>query len=122
MRASGRCSTDYETCLASRSSSSRPTPYVGPVRSPAGPTGAQVVYHAAARSPLRTKPYRALPSLGVWVGDQIATDGLLARASDTPFCTTSPQLARDASRPRENEMLGRPLRLILFARGATSGH
>jgi|SRR5882757_8819630 len=87
-----------------------------------GPTGAQVVYHAAARKPLRTKPYRALPQPGVVVGDQIATDGLLARRLGYAFLHYQPQLARMPRGPRAMKMLGRPLRLILFARGATSGH
>ena len=40
--------------------------------------GARVTYLASAGKPLRTAPYRALPRPGAVIGDQVATDGLLA--------------------------------------------
>jgi len=41
--------------------------------------GVRVFYVSAARKPMRLAPYRGLPSPGVVVGDQVATDGVLAR-------------------------------------------
>ena len=45
------------------------------------PTGAKVrvVYLAAAGKPLRTSQYQEFPRPGAVVGDQLATDGILAR-------------------------------------------
>jgi hypothetical protein len=40
--------------------------------------GIQVTYLAFAGKPLRTAPYRKLPRPGIVIGDQPATDGLLA--------------------------------------------
>jgi predicted HAD superfamily phosphohydrolase YqeG len=41
--------------------------------------GLDVIYLVSARKPLRIAPYRRLPPPGVVVGDQVMTDGLLAR-------------------------------------------
>jgi len=78
--------------------------YVGPVRSPAGRPALQVVYHAARASHSGRSRIAALPSLALWVGDQIATDGLLARASDT-LSALPAQLARMPRGPRAMKML-----------------
>jgi hypothetical protein len=45
---------------------------------PAGPA-VRVLYVASARKPLVTAPYRSLPRPGVVIGDQVVTDGALAR-------------------------------------------
>jgi predicted HAD superfamily phosphohydrolase YqeG len=42
-------------------------------------TSMQVVYLASAGKPLRTSAYRRFPRPGVVIGDQVATDGILAR-------------------------------------------
>jgi predicted HAD superfamily phosphohydrolase YqeG len=41
--------------------------------------GVNVTYIVSARKPLSVAPYRRLPTPGVVVGDQVLTDGLLAR-------------------------------------------
>ena len=81
-----------------------------------GRAGMRVLYYAAARKPLRTKPYRSLPRAGVVVGDQVATDGLLARRLGYTFLHYQPRLATMPRGPRAMRMLGRPLRPILFTR------
>jgi predicted HAD superfamily phosphohydrolase YqeG len=40
--------------------------------------GLRLEYLASARKPLRTSPYQGMPMPGVVIGDQVATDGLLA--------------------------------------------
>jgi hypothetical protein len=42
-------------------------------------TRAHVVYLASARKPVQIKPYLSFPRPGVIVGDQVLTDGLLAK-------------------------------------------
>jgi predicted HAD superfamily phosphohydrolase YqeG len=81
-----------------------------------GRPGTRVLYYAAARKPLRTKPYRSLPRDGVVVGDQVATDGLLARRLGYTFLHYEPPRATMSRGPRAMRMLGRPLRTILFTR------
>lgn len=39
----------------------------------------RVVYLASAAKPLRTTPYQGFPRPGVVIGDQVGTDGILAR-------------------------------------------
>jgi hypothetical protein len=41
--------------------------------------GLEVIYLASARKPLNLAPYERLPVPGVVIGDQVLTDGLLAR-------------------------------------------
>ena len=41
--------------------------------------GIEVIYLTTARKPMSIAPYRRLPAPGVVVGDQVMTDGLLAR-------------------------------------------
>ena len=41
--------------------------------------GVRVVYLSSAGKPLRTKAYQRFPRPGVVIGDQVATDGILAR-------------------------------------------
>ena len=41
--------------------------------------GVRVLYLASARKPIRTRPYADLPRPGVVIGDQVPTDGVLAR-------------------------------------------
>ena len=45
-----------------------------PTNSPEAPTA----YHASAMKPFQLSPYAGLPKPGVVIGDQVATDGLLA--------------------------------------------
>ena len=46
--------------------------------------GVRVVYLASAGKPMRTAAYRGFPRPGVVIGDQIATDGILARRLGYP--------------------------------------
>ena len=52
--------------------------------------GVRVVYLAHARKPLWTAPYEEFPRPGVVIGDQIATDGLLARRLGYAFLDYRP--------------------------------
>jgi predicted HAD superfamily phosphohydrolase YqeG len=52
----------------------------------------RVVYLAAARKPLRISPYLGFPRPGVVIGDQVATDGVLARRLGYTFLRHRPPL------------------------------
>jgi predicted HAD superfamily phosphohydrolase YqeG len=52
--------------------------------------GVRVVYLASARKPLWIAPYADFPRPGVVIGDQIATDGLLARRLGYTFLDYRP--------------------------------
>ena len=52
--------------------------------------GVQVVYLASAGKPLRTTPYQRFPRPGAVVGDQVATDGILARRLGYTFIQFDP--------------------------------
>jgi predicted HAD superfamily phosphohydrolase YqeG len=69
--------------------------------------GVQVTYLASAGKPLRTAPYHALPRPGAVIGDQVATDGLLARRLGYTFLHWNPRLAGVPLRPRLMGFLGR---------------
>src|SRR5258708_13607275 len=66
---------------------------------PAG-TGPRVIYLASARKPFRTAPYRNLPRPGVVIGDQPATDGVLARRLGYTFLHSCPPLTAAPIGPR----------------------
>jgi len=85
-----------------------------PTRTPNGQAQPQVLYVASAGKPLRTKPYRDLPRPGLVVGDQVPTDGLLARRLGYGFVHYEPRLPGTPRGPRAMRVLGRPLRPILF--------
>ena len=78
--------------------------------------GVQVTYLASAGKPLRTAPYHALPRPGAVIGDQVATDGLLARRLGYTFLHWSPQLADVPLRPRLMGLLGRLAQPLFRAR------
>ena len=69
--------------------------------------GVQVTYLASAGKPVRTAPYRALPRPGAVIGDQVATDGLLALRLGYTFLRWNPRLAGVPLRPRLMGLLGR---------------
>jgi hypothetical protein len=85
-----------------------------PTRTPNGQARRQVLYLASAGKPLRTKPYRSLPRPSLVVGDQVRTDGLLARHLGYGFLHYQPLLPGTPRGPRAMQMLGHPLRPILF--------
>ena len=85
-----------------------------PTRITNGKAPHRVLYFVSAGKPLRTRPYRSLPRPGLVVGDQVPTDGLLARRLGYGFLHYQPQLRGTPGGPRAMRMLGYPLRPILF--------
>lgn len=71
-------------------------------------------YLASAGKPLRLAAYRHLPHPGVVIGDQIATDGILARRLGYTFLHYTPNLHTVPTGPRLMRQLGRPIRTLLF--------
>ena len=69
--------------------------------------GVRVMYVASAGKPLRTAPYRDLPRPGAVIGDQVATDGLLARRLGYVFLHWSPRMTGVPLGPRLMQLLGR---------------
>jgi predicted HAD superfamily phosphohydrolase YqeG len=82
-----------------------------------GSLGLRVLYLASAGKPVRTAPYRGLPGPGVVVGDQVATDGLLAWRLNYTFLHYTPHATGPAPLgPRLMKTIGQPLRPLLFHR------
>jgi len=81
------------------------------------PSGVRVVYLASAGKPLRTAPYLGFPRPGMVIGDQVATDGLLARRLGYAFVMVDPQLTEVPTGPRLMAACGRLVRPLLFRRG-----
>ena len=75
--------------------------------------GVQVVYLASAGKPFRTAPYRGFPRPGMVIGDQVATDGILARRLGYTFIQLDPP-AGSPARPRLMAAAGRLLQPLLF--------
>jgi predicted HAD superfamily phosphohydrolase YqeG len=75
----------------------------------------EVRYLASAGKPLRTAPYRGLPRPGAVIGDQVPTDGLLARRLGFTFLHYQPQLAGVPLGPRLMDRLGRLVLPLLFS-------
>jgi predicted HAD superfamily phosphohydrolase YqeG len=77
----------------------------------------RLVYIAGAAKPFRSAMYRHLPRPGVVVGDQVATDGVLAWRLGYGFLHVrpSPPISVPLG-PRVMNALGRPLRPFLFDR------
>jgi hypothetical protein len=84
-----------------------------PSRLPEVP-GTQVIYLASARKPLHTAPYLGLPRPGVVVGDQVATDGLLARRLRYAFLHFRPPLRDMPIGPMLLRGSGELIRPVLF--------
>jgi predicted HAD superfamily phosphohydrolase YqeG len=78
--------------------------------------GVRVVYVASAGKPLRTAPYGGLPKPGAVVGDQLPTDGLLARRLGFTFLHWDPKLSGVPPGPRLLHQLGRLARPLFFGR------
>jgi len=81
---------------------------------PAG-TEARVVYLAAAGKPLRTSLYRDFPKPGAVIGDQVATDGILARRLGYTFLQCRPVEDLPLG-PRMMHQLGSLVRPLVFTR------
>jgi predicted HAD superfamily phosphohydrolase YqeG len=80
--------------------------------------GIEVSYIASAGKPLRTAPYRGLPRPGAVVGDQVPTDGLLARRLGFTFLHYQPRLADVPLGPRLMHRVGLLAVPLLFSRPA----
>jgi hypothetical protein len=71
-------------------------------------------YLAAARKPLLTGPFRDLPRPGLLVGDQVATDGVLAWRLGYAFAHVEQHGVRLPVGTRLMRLLGAPLHPLLF--------
>jgi predicted HAD superfamily phosphohydrolase YqeG len=80
----------------------------------------QVEYVASAGKPLQTAPYRRFPPPGIVIGDQILTDGLLARRLGYTFLHYCPDQAGMPRGPRLLNRLGALARPVLW-RGSPAG-
>jgi predicted HAD superfamily phosphohydrolase YqeG len=85
-----------------------------------GSADVRVVYLRSAGKPIRTAPYQGFPRPGVVVGDQIATDGLLARRLGYAFVQYRPPLDEMPAGPRLLRQLGRLVRPVAFSRPGRS--
>jgi hypothetical protein len=90
---------------------------------PAG-AGPRIIYLASAGKPFRTAPYRDLPRPGVIIGDQPATDGVLARRLGYTFLYYCPPLTGAPIGPRLLRQCGRLVLPLLTAspRSRTDDH
>jgi predicted HAD superfamily phosphohydrolase YqeG len=80
-------------------------------------SGVDVVYLASARKPVQIAPYLSFPRPGVVIGDQVLTDGLLARRLGYAFLHYRAPLAGAPIRPQLLQGLGRLARRPLFGPG-----
>lgn len=78
--------------------------------------GVRVFYMSSARKPFATRAYRGLPKPAVLVGDQVATDGLLAWRLGYAFAHVEHGPRRAPRGPRLMKRIGRPLTPWLFGR------
>jgi predicted HAD superfamily phosphohydrolase YqeG len=83
--------------------------------------GIRTEYVAGARKPLQTAPYRDLPRPGVVIGDQVLTDGLLARRLGFTFLHYRPRIAGMPPGPMLLYGLGELLRPLVFGRRQLGG-
>jgi len=89
------------------------------IRRPSSPlagNGVRAEYLALAGKPLRTGYYRAFPRPGVVIGDQLATDGALARRLGYAFLQYHPDPSSLPLGPRMMDWAGQVARPLLFAR------
>jgi predicted HAD superfamily phosphohydrolase YqeG len=78
-------------------------------------TKVRAVYLSAAGKPLRTAQYRDFPRPGAVIGDQVATDGILARRLGYLFLQCQP-VDDVPPGPRMMQGLGSLVRPLLFTR------
>ena len=81
-----------------------------------GQPGIRVVYLASASKPFQISPYLGFPRPGMVIGDQVATDGILARRLGYTFVLFDPQLREEPAGPRLMGAAGRLVRPLLFTR------
>jgi hypothetical protein len=80
---------------------------------PAG-TGPRVIYISSARKPLQVAHYENFPRPGIVIGDQVATDGVLARRLGYGFLHYSPRLAGVPVGPRLLQHCGELVLPLVF--------
>jgi predicted HAD superfamily phosphohydrolase YqeG len=78
--------------------------------------GLQVRYLVSANKPLRIAPYRDLPKPGAVAGDQLPTDGLLARRLGFSFLHYMPELTGVPLGPKLMHRWGALVRPLLSRR------
>jgi hypothetical protein len=83
-----------------------------------GAVAGDAFFVTAARKPLLTRPYRDLPRPAVLVGDQMATDGVLAWRLGFAFAYLRHPEPRHPGGPAVLRLLGAPLRHLLFRPGS----
>ena len=83
---------------------------------PLAADGVRVEYLALAGKPLRTGYYRDFPRPGVVIGDQLATDGVLARRIGYAFLQYHPDMGGLPLGPRLMDWSGQLLRPLFFTR------
>jgi predicted HAD superfamily phosphohydrolase YqeG len=76
----------------------------------------RVVYLSSAGKPLRTAPYQSFPRPGVVIGDQVVTDGILARRLGYTFVLYGTPAGGVPLGPRLMGAWGQMLRPLLFRR------
>ena len=76
--------------------------------------GLHIDYLASARKPFSIAAYHDLPKPGVVIGDQTATDGVLAWRLGYAFLHYCPNLPDIPTGPRLMGYLGRPIHALLF--------
>jgi hypothetical protein len=86
-----------------------------PTVMPSAGRGVRVVYLAMAGKPLRTSWYQDFPRPGAVIGDQVATDGILARRLGYTFLECRPPDDLPAG-PRMMHGLGSLVRPLFFTR------
>jgi predicted HAD superfamily phosphohydrolase YqeG len=84
-----------------------------PSQVPVG-ASAQVVYLASAAKPLQIAQYQSLPRPGVVIGDQLLTDGVLARRLGYAFLHYCPASAGMPAGPRLLRYSGWPVLPLVF--------
>lgn len=80
--------------------------------------GVRVAYLVSAGKPLRTTAYQDFPRPGVVLGDQVATDGVLARRLSYTFLHYCPHQDHTPAGPWVMYQCGRLIRPLLFTRSA----
>lgn len=76
--------------------------------------GIRVMYVSSARKPMRVAPYRNLPRPGMVIGDQVATDGVLARRLRYTFLHYSPRQEHVPVGPRLLQQCGEFVLPLVF--------
>jgi predicted HAD superfamily phosphohydrolase YqeG len=77
-----------------------------------GAAGIRVVYLTSAGKPLRTGAYRRFPRPGMVIGDQVATDGILARRLGYAFVLIDQQEEQEEGVPAGPRLMGAAGRLV----------